>query len=66
MVLGWRLGGGVSAAVATMEDTFSQFGDTFGGHSGSGAGSVDGGGGHQVSRGSDLRIKVKLTPQGDR
>jgi molecular chaperone DnaJ len=42
-----------------MEDIFSQFGDIFGGHFGGfGGGSR---GGARVSRGSDIRVKVKLT-----
>ncbi|WP_288844885.1 molecular chaperone DnaJ [uncultured Alistipes sp.] len=36
----------------SMEDIFSQFGDIFGGHFG---------GGRRVNRGSDIRVKVKLT-----
>ncbi len=46
----------------TMDDIFSQFGDIFGGHFGSFGGW--GGGGYsspRVNRGSDLRVKVKLT-----
>lgn len=43
----------------SMEDIFSQFGDIFGGHFG---GSYrTSGGGHRVNRGSDIRIKVRLT-----
>ena len=43
----------------SMEDIFSQFGDIFGGHFGGfGGGSR---GGTRVSRGSDIRVKVKLT-----
>ena len=43
----------------SMEDIFSQFGDIFGGHFGDfGGGSR---GGARVSRGSDIRVKVKLT-----
>lgn len=49
-------GGGFS-----MEDIFSQFGDVFGGHFGGGFSS--GGGGKRVNRGSDIRVKVKLTLQ---
>ena len=50
----------------SMEDIFAQFGDLFGGHfsgfSGfSGFGNAGGGGGRSVQRGSDLRVKVKLT-----
>ncbi|WP_411274469.1 molecular chaperone DnaJ [Daejeonella sp.] len=49
-----------------MEDIFSQFGDIFGGGGGSPFDSFFGGqqqsrGGRRVSRGSNLRIKVKLT-----
>jgi molecular chaperone DnaJ len=45
-----------------MEDIFSQFGDIFGGHFGfSGGGGGGGRGGRRVNRGSNLRIKVKLT-----
>ena len=52
-------GGGMS-----MDDIFSQFGDIFGGHFGFGGFSGFGGGargGRRVNRGSDLRVKVKLT-----
>ncbi len=52
-------GGGFS-----MDDIFRNFGDIFGGHFG-GFGGFGGfgqqGGGHRVNRGSDLRVKVKLT-----
>lgn len=52
-------GGGMS-----MDDIFSQFGDIFGGHFG-GFGGFGGFGssqrGRRVARGSDLRVKVKLT-----
>ena len=48
-------GGGFS-----MEDIFSQFGDIFGGHFGGGFRS-SGGGGRRVNRGSDIRVRVKLT-----
>ncbi len=55
--------GGFSGGGFTMEDIFSQFGDIFGGHFGGSAfGGFGGGGGRaRVNRGSDLRIKVKLT-----
>lgn len=54
-------GGGMS-----MDDIFSMFGDIFGGHGGGGFGGFSGfggGGGQQQRRyrGSDLRVKVKLT-----
>lgn len=53
---GGGFGGGFS-----MEDIFSQFGDIFGGHFGGGFRSS--GGGRSVNRGSDIRIKVRLTLQ---
>lgn len=63
-------GGGFGGGHMNMEDIFSQFGDIFGG-AGSGGGSpfdsfFGGGqqqsrGGRRASRGSNLRIKVKLT-----
>ncbi len=51
-------GGGMS-----MDDIFSHFGDIFGGHFGGGFGGFGGGGysSQRVNRGSDLRVKVKLT-----
>lgn len=54
-------GGGFS-----MDDIFSQFGDIFGGHFGGGSpfGGFGGGGsrgGQRVNRGSNLRVKVKLS-----
>lgn len=57
-------GGGFGGGGMNMEDIFSQFGDVFG--SGSPFDSFFGGGGGQrggrrVQRGSNLRIKVKLT-----
>lgn len=52
----------------TMDDIFSQFGDIFGGHFGGNFGSHFGfggfggfGGEQRVNRGSDLRVKVKLS-----
>lgn len=60
-------GGGMS-----MDDIFSMFGDIFGGHSGGGFGGFSGFGGfggnsnarsQRQFRGSDLRVKVKLTLQ---
>ncbi len=57
---GFGGGGGFS-----MDDIFSAFGDIFGGHSsfGGGFGGFGGGGsrGQRVYKGSDLRLKVKLT-----
>ncbi|HEU4718521.1 MAG TPA: molecular chaperone DnaJ [Bacteroidia bacterium] len=52
---------GGSGGFSSMEDIFSQFGDIFGGaFSGGGFGGF-GGGGRRVNRGTNLRIKVKLT-----
>ena len=55
-------GGGFSGGGMSMDDIFSQFGDIFGGGF-SGFGGFGGGGrqGKRVNRGSDLRVKVKLT-----
>src|SRR5690606_20060299 len=57
--------GGFGGASMNMEDIFSQFGDIFGGGGGSPFDSFFGGGqsrgGRRVARGSNLRIKVKLT-----
>lgn len=49
-------GGGMS-----MEDIFSHFGDIFGGGFGGFGGGGSRGGGRRVQRGSNLRVKVKLT-----
>ena len=57
-------GGGYGGAGMNMEDIFSQFGDIFGGGSpfdGFFGGGRQGGGGRRVQRGSNLRIKVRLT-----
>jgi molecular chaperone DnaJ len=57
-------GGGFSGAGFSMEDIFSQFGDIFGGHFGGfgGFSGFGGGrGGRRVNKGSDIRIRVKLT-----
>ena len=55
-------GGGFSGGFS-MEDIFRNFGDIFGGHFGGGFGGFGGGsrGGRSVNRGSDLRVKVRLT-----
>jgi len=54
-------GGGFGGGGMNMEDIFSHFGDIFGG--GFGGGGFGGGGGRRrrVNRGTNLRIKVKLT-----
>ena len=60
--MGGAAGGGFSGGFGggfSMEDIFSQFGDIFGGHFG--GFSSRGGGGRRVNRGSDIRVKVKLT-----
>lgn len=59
-------GGGFGGGGFSMEDIFSQFGDIFGGHFGggfSGFGGFGGSsrGGQRVQKGSNIRIKVKLT-----
>jgi molecular chaperone DnaJ len=56
--------GGYGGGGMNMEDIFSQFGDIFGGGSpfeGFFGGSGGRGGGRRVQRGSNLRIKVRLT-----
>lgn len=51
-------GGGGYGGGFSMDDIFERFGNIFGGHFGGGFG----GGGHsEVNRGSDIRIKVRLT-----
>jgi molecular chaperone DnaJ len=65
--VGGASGGGGGQGGMNMDDIFSQFGDIFGGGGGSPFESFFGGGGQQsrggrrVSKGSNLRIKVKLT-----
>lgn len=56
-------GGGFGGENFNMDDIFSMFGDIFGGHSGFSGFSGFGGGGHQhvQYRGSDLRLKVRLS-----
>jgi molecular chaperone DnaJ len=56
-------GGGFGGGGMNMEDIFSQFGDIFGGHFGFGGGFGGGGSrrGRRVNRGSNLRVRVKLT-----
>lgn len=66
--VGGAAGGGFNAGGFSMEDIFSQFGDIFGGHFGGGfggfssfGGGFGGGRGARVQRGSDIRIRVKLS-----
>jgi molecular chaperone DnaJ len=55
-------GGGFSGGHMNMDDIFSQFGDVFGSAFGGGrSGFGGGGGGPRRVKGSNLRIKVKLT-----
>lgn len=55
-------GGGFSGGGMNMDDIFSQFGDIFGGAFGGGFGGFSGGNsGPRRVKGSNLRIKVKLT-----
>lgn len=62
-------GGGGQGGNMNMDDIFSQFGDIFGGHNpfesffggGGGGGGQSTRGGRRVTRGTNLRIKVKLT-----
>lgn len=56
---GGGFGGGAGGSMS-MDDIFSQFGDIFGGAFGFG-GQAQGGGGGRRTRGTNLRIKVKLT-----
>jgi molecular chaperone DnaJ len=59
--VGGAAGGGYGAGM-NMDDIFSQFGDIFGGHFGGfGGGGGQRSGGRRVNRGTNLRIKVKLT-----
>lgn len=62
--MGGAAGGGFGGGFSDIEDIFSSFGDIFGGHFGGfggfGGGGSRGRGGRRVSRGSDLRVKVKL------
>ncbi|WP_293301277.1 molecular chaperone DnaJ [Pedobacter sp. UBA4863] len=64
--VGGAAGGGYGGGGMNMEDIFSQFGDIFGGGGGSPFDSFFGGGGQsrggrRVAKGTNLRIKVKLT-----
>ena len=54
-------GGGFSGGGMSMEDIFSQFGDIFGGFGGGFSSGFGGGSRRRTRRGSDLRVKVKLT-----
>jgi len=58
---GFGGGGGGGFGGMNMDDIFSQFGDVFGGHFGGGGFGGGGRGGRRVNRGSNLRVKVKMT-----
>lgn len=60
--LGGAAGGGFGGGGMSMEDIFSRFGDLFGGFGGFGGFSDTGGSSRRrVRRGSDLRVRVKLS-----
>ena len=54
-------GGGFGGGGFSMEDIFSQFGDIFGGHFSGGSYRTSSSGGRRVSRGTDIRVRVKLS-----
>jgi molecular chaperone DnaJ len=58
---GFGGGGGFSGGGMNMEDIFGQFGDIFGGAFGDAFGGGGGQRGRRVNKGSNLRVKVKLT-----
>ena len=60
---GVKNGGGGFGGGMSMDDIFSHFGDIFGGAFGGSFGGFGGGGQHQrrVNRGTNLRVKVRLT-----
>lgn len=58
---GGGFGGGGFGGGMSMEDIFSQFGDIFGGHFGGGFGGFGGGARTQQARGSNLRVRIKLS-----
>jgi molecular chaperone DnaJ len=57
--VGGAAGGGFGGGGMNMEDIFSQFGDIFGGFGFGGGGQSRGG--RRVNRGSNLRVRVKLS-----
>lgn len=65
--MGGAAGGGFSGGGMNMEDIFEQFGDIFGGAFGGRGGGFGGfgggrsGGGRRVFKGSNLRVRVKVT-----
>lgn len=67
--MGGAAGGGFSGGGMSMEDIFAQFGDIFGGHFGSafsgfggfGGFGSSGGSSSRVNKGTNLRVKVRVT-----
>jgi molecular chaperone DnaJ len=59
--VGGASGGGFGGQGMSMDDIFSQFGDIFGGHNPFESFFGGGGSGRRTRRGSNLRIKLKLT-----
>ena len=59
--MGGAAGGGYSGGGMNMEDIFEQFGDVFGGAFGGFGGGGRSSGGTRMSKGSNLRVKIKLT-----
>lgn len=59
--LGGSGGAGFGGAGMNIEDIFSHFGDIFGGFGGFGGSGGRSRGGQRVNRGSDIRVRVKLT-----
>lgn len=59
--VGSSASGGYGGGGMSMDDIFSHFGDIFGGGFGGFGGGGSRGGGRRVQRGSNLRVKVKLT-----
>ena len=59
--VGGTSGGGDFGGGMTVEDIFSQFGDIFGGHFSNFGGFGGGRNAQRVNRGTDLRVKVKLS-----
>ena len=58
-----QMGGGFQGGGMSMEDIFRQFGDLFGGFGGFGGFGFSDTGGHTVSRGTNLRVRVKVNLQ---
>lgn len=59
--VGGAAGGGFSSGGMNMDDIFSQFGDIFGGAFGGGGGGRQQRRGQRTVRGTNLRVKIKLT-----